>query len=220
MCVSAAHDPCIRSYVWRKRPDHRGDANACAISSAAAPCRSLQEARTAATELRSLPLSPEAVAQSPTELTEAVLRVGWKIARLVTRTNGDRAGIGTLNALHVRHSAPGLRFAGRLCATASPDSARPNESGTRARSDEAQASRRLATGRLLSARSERAPSWLGKPASRRLQVRLGPTQDGPHDGGPSIVATRLPRSSERSWRPGPWALARRRRTPSRPRRAT
>ena len=35
-----------------------------------------------------------------------------------------------------------------------------------------------------------------------------------------VVATRLPRSSERSWRPGPWALARRRRTPSRPRRAT
>jgi len=34
------------------------------------------------------------------------------------------------------------------------------------------------------------------------------------------TATRLPRSSERSWRPGPWALARRRRTPSRPRRAT
>ena len=47
--------------------------------------------------LKQLSLVAEAVAQTPTELTEAVLRVGSKIVRLVARTRRNRADVGALS---------------------------------------------------------------------------------------------------------------------------
>jgi len=48
-------------------------------------------------QTRPLPLSREAVAQTQTELTNAVLRVGSKIVRLVARTRRDRADVADLS---------------------------------------------------------------------------------------------------------------------------
>ena len=63
--------------------------------------------------LGSRSLSTEAVAQTPTELTEAVLRVGSKIVRLVARTQRDRADFGALSVRYGDHGAPSLGFRGR-----------------------------------------------------------------------------------------------------------
>ena len=60
-----------------------------------------------------------AVGKTPTEPTEAVLRVGSKIVKLVARTQRDRAGVAALSARCDHHSVPSLGFRGRLYATAS-----------------------------------------------------------------------------------------------------
>jgi hypothetical protein len=66
-----------------------------------------------------LSLFVEAVAQTSTELTNAVLRVGSKIVRLVARTRRDRADVGDLSVRYGHHSAHSAGFRGRLYATAS-----------------------------------------------------------------------------------------------------
>src|SRR5262249_15348782 len=71
-----------------------------------------------------MPPSREAVAQTPTELTEAVLRVGSKIVRLVARTQRDRTDSGAVSVRYGDHGAPSLGFRGRLYATASRESER------------------------------------------------------------------------------------------------
>ena len=70
-------------------------------------------------------LIAEAVAQTPTELTEAVLRVGSKIARLVARAQRDRADVTALSGRYGHHRALSPVFRGRLYATASAQSGRP-----------------------------------------------------------------------------------------------
>ena len=64
----------------------------------------------------------EAVGQTPTALTQAVLRVGSKIVRLVARTQRDRADVGAPSVRYGQHSAHSAGFRGRLCATASNES--------------------------------------------------------------------------------------------------
>jgi len=118
-----------------------------------------------------------AVAQTPTELTEAVLRVGSKIVRLVARTLRDPADVGALRVRYGQHSAHSAGFRGPLCATAT------------ARSDSAgldlgalafrpfRSSARLSPGRSLGAQcSSRTPAALHdrrrRPRDRRPARRL------------------------------------------------
>ena len=119
------------------------------------------------------------LSHTPTQLTEAVVRVGSKIVRLVARTRRDRADVGDLSVRYGHHRAPGPRFRRRLYATASRDSARPNESGTHARMGRGPS---LASGEVKTSatpgRSEREPM-----AGRRAGSRSGRASGRPAVGG-------------------------------------
>jgi hypothetical protein len=102
----------------------------CGSVAYGSPCRASPAAPRAKRRRRCGRLSSrEAVAQIPTELSNAVLRVGSKIARLVARTRRDRADVGDLSVRYGHHSAHSAGFRGRLCATAS----RERRSQSRAR---------------------------------------------------------------------------------------